>query len=765
MGWRIGIIITLSAVCLFALQGTALGQMVVPVERAIPVSGDWAVRYIDVRMNVRDQVASVVVDQQFYNTGNRTIEVEYFLPLPADAAINGMTLVVDGQEMPGVVMKADEARKVYEEIVRVKKDPALLEYCGKGLYRTRAFPLEPGKPAQVIVKYDQVLRRDGGLVEIGYPLDGGKYSSKVAERITLTLDVKSRIAITNVYSPTHELDVKRPDAGSFKAVYEVKSAIPTSDLLVYYKTGDEAIGATLLAYQSDPKEDGYFMIMASPNLSRGTGNNEAMAKDVVFVIDHSGSMSSHNKLGQAKEALGFVLQNLNKNDRFNIVAFDDSIEPVFESLVEATSDKVTEAQTIIDALRPAGGTDIHAALQKALEMTRSGKEKGDKSRPQYVIFLTDGLPSTGQTNIAKIIQDTTAANKSSARIFALGVGYDVNVALIDKLVQENGGVSDYVKRGEPLEAKASRMYAKIQHPVMTGVKVALQGVTLQRVYPPEAGDMFEGGQIVMVGRFRADDVRKLGEDGLTRLEVSGNYGGKQRTFSYPVSLAPSRRSITHGYLERLWAVRRIGFLLDEVQLNGKTNQELVDEIVRLATKYAIVTPFTSFLADENKRAGGKEIAAAATRREVTRLRDTTTGAEGNRNADARQQMNQAMKPAPAVSESSAGADGKAEWRFARYAGAATAEEYDAGARAKQVGGVAQVGNQALYQQGKQWRTGETLHVDLEKSAEQVQNVKRFSDEYFALTKANTAEENAILSMQQDGEEMLIRLRGQLYLIK
>lgn len=763
MGRRISISIMCLALLLTA-TAVSSGQMVVPVNRELPVSGNWAVKYMDVQISVRDQVASVVVDQQFYNTGNSTIEVEYFLPLPADAAVSGMTLVVDGKEMAGVIMQADEARKIYEGIVRTKKDPALLEYCGQGLYRTRAFPLEPGKPAQVIVKYDQILRKDTDLVEVGYPLDGGKYSSKAIERITITVDAKSNSDITNIYSPTHELDVKRPDARSFKAVYEVKGAIPTSDLLVYYKARDEAVGATLLAYQSDPNEDGYFMILASPSLRHNFDNGRVMAKDIVFVIDRSGSMSSDGKLQQAKEALNLMLKNLNSDDQFNIVIFDDAIEPTFDTLVAASAEKVAEAAAIVDRLRPSGSTNIHAALLKALAILGTDNNDTRRARPQYIIFLTDGLPESGVRDIDQIIRDTTAANKTRARIFALGVGYDVNVKLLDKLVKENGGTSDYVKKGEPLEAKATRMYAKIQHPVMTNLKVTLKDVTMQRVYPQEAGDLFEGGQIVMVGRFRAQDVSKLGSEGRTQLEISGNYGGQQRTFSYPVSLTPSRRAITHGYLERLWAVRRIGSLLDEVQLKGNTSKELVDEIVRLATQYAIVTPYTSFLADETVRSKGDEAAAISTEREVKAMKENVTGVTGNRDAAARNEMNSAA-PAPSAVAPAEKPDGTiADRRVARYSGAATADEYTEG-RQRQVQGVASVRNQAVYQQGNQWRTGDTLHVDLDKSKENVQTVKRFSDEYFALTKVNTEEENALLSLQQDNEEMLIRLRGQLYLIK
>ena len=300
---------------LFA-SATQADGMIVPVRPELRVRGHWAVKYHHVNITVRDQVASVAIDQEFVNTGRGMIEVEYLFPVPPDAAIDSMTLVVNGKEYAARLLKADEARRIYESIVRKKKDPALLEYAGFGLYRTRAFPLEPGKPCKVIVTYKNTCKKDRDLVEVWYPLNTEKFSAKPIESVRVRVDVKSASDITAIYSPSHDLKTERRSARHVIATYEAKSSLPTTDFQVYYKAANEAVGATLLTWQPEAKTDGYFLMLASPNPRAAA--RTVVAKNVVVVLDHSGSMSG-KKLSQAKDALRFVLKTLNAQDHFTVV--------------------------------------------------------------------------------------------------------------------------------------------------------------------------------------------------------------------------------------------------------------------------------------------------------------------------------------------------------------------------------------------------------------------------------------------------------------
>ena len=730
--------------------------MIVPTSPEIRVQGHWAVKYHHVDIRVRNQVASVSIEQEFVNTGNGMIEVEYLFPVPPGAAIDSMTLMVDGKEFAAKLMEADEARKIYEDIVRRKKDPALLEYAGFGLYRTRAFPLEVGKPAKVIVTYKDICKKNSSLVEVWYPLNTEKFSAKPIESVKVTVDIDAPADITTVYSPSHQIEVDRKDPRRLVATYKEENVLPTTDFQLFYGQADVDVGATLLTYQPAEDRDGYFLMMVSPNPR--TAGAKITAKDIVLVLDRSGSMGGE-KIAQAREAGRFILERLNPDDRFNVIAYSDSVEKFFDGLTDAADAQRKEAIARLDQLDAKGGTNIYEALDTAMSMFTGAQDK--PARPMYVVFLTDGLPTIGKTNENDILSNTKTANTASARLFAFGVGYDVNIRLLDKLVGDNRGQSDYVKPTEPIEAKVTALYAKIQNPVMIDLKMALQGVKLYDVYPRELPDLFEGDQIIAVGRYSYGDVRLLpGDNGghTTDLVLTGKYEGEPRGFEYPVTIVPTTKA--YPFVEKLWATRRIGWLLDQIQLNGES-KEVVDELVSLSLAHGIITPYTSFLADERVNLASPEGLRERATDSTLELSRTVTGGAGQVAAKNRQSLNQADRvapPSPSPTAVPADAAGVAVYGYKGV------EEYEDDGETR-VTTVRQVGNQALYRRGNQWVAANASTLDAEKDADKIQIVQRMSDEYFELVKVNTVAENQILASQAPDEELLITLRGQAYLIK
>jgi Ca-activated chloride channel family protein len=497
-------------------------------------------------------------------------------------------------------------------------------------------------------------------------------------------------------------------------------------------------------------------MLVSPNPR--TASTEVAAKDVVVVMDHSGSMNGE-KLRQAKQGVQHVLNHLNAHDRFEVVAYNDSVRTFFGKLVQADANRVGEALARLDAIDATGGTNIHGALTEALKRTASGP----RGRPLYVIFLTDGKPTVGQTDTGKIVEEVTSANAADARLFAFGVGYDVNARLLNWLVKDNRGRSEFVKPSEPVESKMSSLYNKIKHPVMTDLAIQLDGVRLTDMYPRNLEDLFDGDQIVLVGRYDGADAarRPTGPDGLHRstLVIKGTYQGNERAFEYPVGLRTTGRDNRFAFVEKLWAVRRVGYLLEQIQLSGES-KEIVDELIRLSKAYGIMTPYTSFLADENqpladvRRLRGRFLNEKAGRS----LARDVSGEAGQRNSANFQQLARA-KRAPA----SASAPGPAADAVASI-GTSSREAYEAD-RAETVAGVRHVGNTALYRRGRQWVASNAAHVDLKKDAEKFVDVERFSDRYFQLVRANTVEQNQVLASQRGDEELVIELRGQVYRIR
>jgi Ca-activated chloride channel family protein len=744
-----------AAVVALGGAGASADGMIVPVRPNLRVRGHWAVKYHHVHIKVRDQVAFVNIDQAFVNTGKGDIEVEYLFPVPPGAAIDAMTMVVDGKELAARLLPADQAREVYEDIVRKKKDPALLEYAGFGLYRTRAFPLRAGKPARVVVTYKNVCKKDHDLTEVWYPLNTEKFSAKAIRDVKVTVDIKAEADITGVYSPTHDLSVDREGPRHVVATYHAADTLPVADFQAFYKTTARDVAATFLTHQPYEDADGYFLLLVSPNPRRG--RRRAVPKDIVVVLDRSGSMSG-KKIDQAVEAATFIINHLNPRDRFNLLTYSDDVQPLFKDLRRVEDEHLAEARGWLDRLDAAGGTNIHEVLCRALGLLA---DAGRDNRPKYVIFLTDGKPTVGKTSEREILRASRKANEAGARLFAFGVGYNVNVRLLDRLVADHRGRSEYVKPKEPVESKITALYTKIRNPVMTNLQIEVADLGLRDKYPRDLGDLFDGDQLVVYGRYDSRDAAALRRDRKhrTQLLVRGVYQGKERTFEYPVKVGRPRRDLRYEFVETLWAVRRVGFLLDQIQLHGES-KELVDEVVRLSKKYGIMTPYTSFLAEETVRLAD-EAALSVRGSEAVRHLRIVSGGKGQLGAVNRQALKRARRVA---SDAAAPQPAGPAATSALIAGHSSVRAYEAEEK-ETVAGVRQVGRDALYRRGRVWIASNAADVDLKKDADRIKVIGRFSEAYFKLIEQNSPAENRLLATQGEDEELLVRLRDQVYRIK
>ena len=580
LGWLFGLGLLVALIP----GGTARGQGFVVDRRVVtiqtPVNRTYEIREVSIDARIRDQVAEVQVAQTFHNPGSTQIEAEYMFPLPDQAGVQNLVLMVDGRELSGRLLPKDEARRIYEEIVRTKRDPALLEYMGRGLFRTSVFPIPPGADRKVTLRYTQLCRRDRDVVEFLYPLGTQKHSSKPIQKLNLDIRIEGRDPIKSVYCPSHDVAISRPGEREVKASLERRDILPTNDLKLVYTLAEGALGATVLSYRPNPNEDGYFLLLASPEVK--PLDAKPLPKTVIFVLDRSGSMAG-KKLDQAKNALQSVLNNLRDDDTFNIIAYDDRVEAFKPELQRYSSSSRADAEKFVSNIREGGSTNIDGALKSALAMI------SDDSRPNYVLFLTDGLPTASETNELKIAENARGANKYHARVFSFGVGFDVNARLLDRLSGGNGGTSEYVRPDEDIESHVGAFYSKMTRPAFAGIGIAMAGTDVNRTYPRDVPDLFEGGQLVWVGRYQ--------RSGPATVRLSGKVGGEGRSFEFPAELASSGSNTGYDFVEKLWAIRRVGFIIDQIDLNGP-NKELTDELVSLSTKYGLLTPYTSFLADE-----------------------------------------------------------------------------------------------------------------------------------------------------------------------
>ena len=419
----------------------------------------------------------------------------------------------------------------------------------------------------------------------------------------------------------------------------------------------------------------------------------------------------------------------------------------------------------VEGLYAGGTTDIDAALRVALNQLQ------DDKRPNYIIFLTDGLPTTGEMNEMKIVANSRERNKVHARLFSFGVGYDVNSRLLDKLVRENYGQSEYVRPNEDIEGFVGKLYNRIESPVLTGVKLQFvfdqvkteEGPPVNRLYPKDMFDLFAGEQLVLVGRYK--------KSGTAKIVVEGMVGQQRQSFDFPATLVEKSDDASFAFVEKLWAIRRVGEILDQLDLNGQ-NEELVRELVELATRHGILTPYTLFLTDERtnlydlssnaQRAGGRLEALNDTEGESGVGQRAMKGGLQNANqADANNVRY--------VREANEAAGGMAKCQRAQFnriagpGGAPNSGGMGPGKEAQRKLGQAgqnmrQVGNRNFFRRNNQWVDSQVT----EKQAAHAQRIVQFSDEYFQLAEARGRELSQYMVFD---EPVLFNVENQTYLIE
>ena len=529
-------------------------------------------------ITVDGPVATVAVNAVFYNPNSRVLEGTYFFPLAADAAVDDFQMDINGKMVKGELLDADKARKIYEDIVRRMKDPGLLEFVGTRMLKCRVFPMAPTAETKVKLTYSVTLRADAGLYELAYPLRSAKPEAGKIATCAVRVRLRQRDGIKTLYSPTHKVDVTRKGDGEATVGFEQANLLPERDFRLYFSTSKKDVGLSVLTHKP-AGEDGYFLLAAAPKVE--VDDKAVVAKRIVFAIDTSGSMQGE-KIRQARDALKYCVQSLRPADQFALIPFATEPRAFRDALAPASRENVKAAVGFIDTMEARGGTAIDDALQLALKTL-----KGGKGLPM-VVFLTDGLPTIGETDIDAILKNVQGANAEKARVFVFGVGYDVNTKLLDRLARDNHGAPDYVTPTEDIEVRVSSFYQKVANPVLSDVKLEIGGLKLSDAYPRELPDLFRGGQLLVLGRFRGK--------GHHAVKLSGTVSGKARHFVFEADFAETQ---DNAFLPRLWAVRKVTYLLGAIRRNGE-KKELVDEVVRLAKRHGILTPYTSFLVVDDK---------------------------------------------------------------------------------------------------------------------------------------------------------------------
>jgi Ca-activated chloride channel family protein len=556
------------------------GFIVIPGPHPLPHPFPLEVIYHKVDVNINGQSAITKIDQEFYNPSQYRLEGFYIFPVPKGAVINNFTMAINGKETKAELLDSDKARKIYEDIVRKMRDPALLEYSESNIFKLRIFPIEPRSEKKISISYSQILEPDNNLFEYIYPLNTEKFSAKPLKNVSVKIDLKSDEKLKNIYCPTHEVDIVNKSDNHSVISYEEENVKPNIDFKLYFTKNSSQVGLSLLTYNNG-KDDGYFFLSASPSLEIDKSKIED--KDVTFIIDVSGSMSG-DKIEQARKALLYCVNNLNENDQFEIIRFSTEAYALFNKLEPVNKTNRSKAKEFINDLKAIGGTNIEEAFQLAF------KNSVKSTQPHFVIFLTDGKPTIGEMDDEKLLKKIIKSNSGNSRIFTFGIGNEINTHLLDRITEATKAWRTYIGENEDIEIKVSNFYDKIQSPVLSDLRLDFgNGIEIYQTYPKDLPDLFKGSNLLVFGRYKGN--------GDTKVTLSGNVRGQRKEYSTTVKF--SDNDDEYNFIPPIWASRRIGHLLDLIRLNGES-KELVDEVTTLAREHGIITPYTSYLILEDE---------------------------------------------------------------------------------------------------------------------------------------------------------------------
>ena len=697
----------LAAIIFISTQSLlADGLIIIPRPEPLQTPYPLEVLYHHVDVKINGNVAETFIDQEFYNPSNIMLEGYYIFPIPKNAVINKFSMEINGKMVNAELLDATKARQIYEDIVRQIRDPALLEYTGQGIFKVRIFPIEPRSKKKVIISYREVLNSDNGMYEYVYPLNTEKFSAKPVKSVSVKVELKTNKELKNIYSPTHSVDVVNKNNHQAVISFEEENTKPDIDFKLYYSTDNDDVGLSLLTYKSG-NDDGYFLLTAAPSFV--INENQIDDKDITFVLDVSGSMAG-DKLKQAKKALLYCVNNLNRDDGFDIIRFSTEAYSLFGQIKSANENNIRKAEKFINDLKPVGGTNIEEALNLAL------KEKGSSNRTHLIVFITDGKPTIGETTDENLFKKIEKSNKENIRIFTFGIGNEINTHLLDKITEQTKAFRTYISENEDIEVKVSNFYDKVQSPVLTNLSLSFSGgIKTFQTYPNNLPDLFKGSGVTIFGRYSGS--------GSSNIKLDGMIKGEHKSFYLKADL--SNDNDEYDFIPPLWASRRIGYLLDQIRLNGE-DKELVDEITLLAREHGIVTPYTSYLImeDEEIRIRRNELVdhfqtlppAPELRREVEGDFDAMKQKSGDRSITVSEEF-QGLNSASNYAETKQGS-GRMNYKDSQ------GHEMNLTQQVKNIQG------RAVYQSGKFW-------VDSELQNQKVKNQKRIqfnSEEYFRLLK-------------------------------
>lgn len=689
---------------------------------------------IDVLIDIIESTATTTIEIRLQNTSNRRQEAELIVPVPDRAVVRGFAYDGPTGQITAQVLPKEEAKRIYQQLVSKIRDPALVKFVGYNLIRSSVFPIEAGARQKVRLTYDHLLNVDGNRVDYVLPRTE---SLQYAVPWKVSANIKAKRPISTVYSPSHKMEIERESDAHLRVKITADAAKEPGPFRLSYLLQENGVTASMFAFPDKKIGGGYFLLLAGLPPELPKSDDPAIKREVTLVIDRSGSMRNE-KIAQVKEAALQIIAGLKSGEAFNIAIYNNTVEWFSKKPVIKTQQTENAARAYIEGITANGGTNIYDALREALSQQPS------EGMLPLVLFLTDGLPTVGQISELTIRELVIKSNPYNRRVFTFGVGFDVNVPLLDKIAAESRGRAEFILPKEDVEAKIGKVFQQLTGPVLAEVKLdilAKDGSSAigrtRDILPDKLPDLFAGDQLILLGQY-------VGDEPLT-FRISGNYLGKDRGFKFTFDF--DKADTQNGFVPRLWASRKIAELIDTIRQMGADPataqndpklKELVDEIVRLSTEFGILTEYTAFLA-----------------REGTNLADSrATSAEAADNFSRRAMRGRSGMDA--VTQSLNLSEQKSQKTLNYSSG-----YLDENMQRVSITNVQQINGAAFYRRGNRWL--DSRLVNQEQQIKPTKVIEHGSQEYIELAE-KLAQENRQGSIALDGD-ILLMVDGQPVLIR
>ncbi len=551
-------------------------------------------------VTIENDLADTSLWLRCVNVGKNTVQAPVAVPLPANARLP--QAVSPGLAGVGELISSEKALSIWQNLAKKLADPAPIEFYGKPLLKTDPVELKPGESQPVQLNYIYACPSTGSRRDYLLPRSE---SVEYAAPWSIEVDIRSNQPISTVYSPTHKLETKRLSARSVQVKVNAAEAAQPGSFRLSYLLDHGGLSATLYTQPDDatPEADGTFLFLAG--VPAGLGEHKAIARELTLALDHSGSMQG-KKIEQVREAAIEVLKGLKVGESFNIITYNNRVESFAEEPVRKTPATFAAGRRFIEAIEPRGGTNLHGALLKSLS-----QQPTPRTLP-IVLFLTDGLPTVGETAEAKIREAVAARNPHHQRFFTVGVGVDVNTPLLEAIAAESRAQPTFVLPTDNIQTEISQVFESLHRPILIDAVLEITNPNGEKaegrvsdVFPDPLPDLFEEDRLVVVGRYQGSEPLVF--------RIRGNYLGEDKTFefTFPIEDRPSS-----PFVSRLWATQKIAALVQEIRRSGATAEpydilanpkqdpqlkQLAEEILKLTKRYGILTEYTAFLAQDVSR--------------------------------------------------------------------------------------------------------------------------------------------------------------------